>query len=136
MSLATELFRVIEAALDTLRLPASQITGQLAGSNLPPAGTGVPYAATAHTHAPEDITQAGASDGDVLTWDSGASEWAPAAPTGGGGSLTVEEVDGSPSVAATKLVFPNGTLGNVSGTVTYTPSGGVHHPRRVCRSRR
>jgi hypothetical protein len=44
---------------------------------------------------------------------------------GGGGSLTIEELDGTPSVAAaTKLILPNGTV-SVSGTeATYTPSGG------------
>jgi hypothetical protein len=45
-------------------------------------------------------------------------------PGGGGGTLTVEEVDGTPSVAATKLILPNGTV-SVSGTeATYTPTGG------------
>jgi hypothetical protein len=43
---------------------------------------------------------------------------------GGGTSLTIEEVDASPSVAATKLVLPNGTLGVVGTVATYTPSGG------------
>jgi hypothetical protein len=44
--------------------------------------------------------------------------------TGGGSALTIEEVDGTPSVAATKLILPNGTV-SVSGTeATYTPSGG------------
>jgi hypothetical protein len=32
-----------------------------------------------------DVDTSGASDGDVLTWDSGAGEWVPEAPTGGGG---------------------------------------------------
>lgn len=43
---------------------------------------------------------------------------------GGGGSLTVEEVDGSPTVAATKLKFPNGTLSVLGAEATYTPAGG------------
>jgi hypothetical protein len=44
---------------------------------------------------------------------------------GGGGSLTIEEVDGTPSVAsATKLILPSGTV-SVTGTeATYTPAGG------------
>jgi hypothetical protein len=44
---------------------------------------------------------------------------------GGGGSLTIEEADGTPSVAAaTKLILPNGTV-SVSGTeATYVPAGG------------
>jgi hypothetical protein len=44
---------------------------------------------------------------------------------GGGGSLTVREVDGSPSVAATTIEFPNGTLTDQgSGVARYTPAGG------------
>lgn len=46
-----------------------------------------------------------------------------------GGSLTVEEVDGSPTDSAvTKIVFPNGTLGIASHVATYTPSGGGGGP--------
>jgi hypothetical protein len=43
---------------------------------------------------------------------------------GGGTNLTIEEVDASPSVAATKLVLPNGTLGVVGTVATYTPAAG------------
>jgi hypothetical protein len=51
--------------------------------------------------------------------------WATPSGGGGGGSLTVEEVDGSPTDSAvTKLVFPNGTLGIASHVATYTPAGG------------
>jgi hypothetical protein len=63
-----------------------------------------------------------------------------AVPAGsGGGSLTIEELDGTPSVAAaTKLIFPNGTV-SVTGTeATYTPSGGgsspTFHGARVVRN--
>lgn len=42
----------------------------------------------------------------------------------GGSALTIEEVDASPTVSATKLVFPNGTLGVVGAVATYTPAGG------------
>lgn len=34
---------------------------------------------------PGQIAQAGAADGDILTWDDTAGEWVPSAPTGGGG---------------------------------------------------
>lgn len=40
----------------------------------------------------------------------------------GGGVMTVEEVDGSPTVVASKLVMPNGTLGVVGSVATYTPA--------------
>jgi len=44
---------------------------------------------------------------------------------GGGSSITIEEVDGSPTESApTKLIFPNGTLSVASHEVTYTPAGG------------
>lgn len=33
-----------------------------------------------------DVATAGAADNDVLTYDSATTSWAPAAPTGGGGS--------------------------------------------------
>lgn len=44
---------------------------------------------------------------------------------GGGASLVIEEVDGSPTGAPTKLVFPNGTLSFVGGVMTYTPTAGA-----------
>jgi hypothetical protein len=40
-------------------------------------------AALAHTHALADITQSGATNGQVPTWN--GSAWAPATPSGGGG---------------------------------------------------
>jgi len=43
----------------------------------------------------------------------------------GGAALTVEEVDGTPTVSATKLVLPNGTLGVVGTVATYTPAAGA-----------
>jgi hypothetical protein len=38
-----------------------------------------------------------------------------------GTTLTVKEVDNSPSVSASTIVFPNGTLTESGGVVTYTP---------------
>jgi hypothetical protein len=66
------------------------------------------------------------SDGQVLTVDPTTHHLAWATPSGGGGgSLTVEEVDGSPTDSAvTKLIFPNGTLSISSHEATYTPAGG------------
>lgn len=48
-------------------------------------------AASSHTHALDDLSDVDAaapSDGDVLTWDDGAGEWASAAPTGGWALVT------------------------------------------------
>lgn len=57
--------------------------------------------------------------------DGGANADATIAATGGGASLTIEEVDGTPSESApTKLIFPNGTLSAVGTDITYTPAGG------------
>jgi hypothetical protein len=39
-----------------------------------------------------------------------------------GTTLTVKEVDNSPSVSASTIVFPNGTLTESEGVVTYTPT--------------
>jgi hypothetical protein len=41
------------------------------------------YATASHTHAPNEITQGGATTGQVLEWS--GSAWAPATPSGGGG---------------------------------------------------
>lgn len=49
----------------------------------------------------------------------GDQTWSPASTN----SITVDEVDGSPSVAATHLTFPNGSLtNNGGGQVTYAPT--------------
>lgn len=41
------------------------------------------YAATTHTHALSDLTQSGATTGQVATWNGAA--WVPQTPSGGGG---------------------------------------------------
>lgn len=59
------------------------------------------------------------SGGDTLTIDA----------TPAGSSLTVEEVDGSPSdPAITKIRFPNGTLGIAAHVATYTAATGFVSP--------
>lgn len=79
----------------------------------------------------EDLIKGGASGaparlgvggaGQVLTVTAGVIGWAAPA---GGSALTIEEVDGTPTVSATKLVLPNGTLGVVGTVATYTPASG------------
>ena len=51
---------------------------------------------TSHTHAPSEITQGGATTGQVLEWS--GSAWAPATPSGGGGG-------GAPPVNKKHVVF-------------------------------
>lgn len=65
------------------------------------------------------------ADGQVLTVDPTTHHLVWATPSGGGGALTVEEVDGTPTDSAvTKIIFPNGTLSIISHEATYTPAGG------------
>lgn len=68
----------------------------------------------------------GSGDPQEITLGTGLSmSGATLSSSGGGSSLTVEELDGSPTDSAvTKIVFPNGTLGIASHVATYTPSGG------------
>lgn len=68
------------------------------------------------------VAYLGSGTPDSTVFLRGDGTWA--SPPGGGSGLTVEEVDGSPTVVATKLVLPNGTLGVVGTVATYTPSGG------------
>jgi hypothetical protein len=65
------------------------------------------------------------SDGQVLTVDPTTHHLIWAAPVGGG-AITIREVDASPSVTATVLELPNGTLSDQgSGVARYTPAGGA-----------
>lgn len=70
-----------------------------------------------HSAALDAFAALGAGmDGQVLTWDTGAFGWADL-PSGAG--LDVEEEDGAPSVTASVLKFPNGTLvDNGGGSVS------------------
>lgn len=106
-------------------IPGWAISGQVAGGTLPPAGAGVPYAATAHTHPLSDLEQSGATDGQVVTWSDGAGAYVPATPGGGGGgSLTV--TDGTTTVTSVDtLRLPAGTVtDNGGGEAEYVPAGG------------
>jgi len=70
-----------------------------------------------------NLTSGESTDGQVLTSDgSGGAAWEDAAASG---SITVEEIDGTPSVAdVVKIKVPNGSLtDDGSGVVTFTPAG-------------
>ncbi|MBN1261095.1 MAG: hypothetical protein JXB35_10480 [Anaerolineae bacterium] len=76
----------------------------------------------------DDVDAGAPSDGDVLTWDDAAGCWAPEAP-GSGGSITVQEADGSPAVSSvTTIKVGNGDLADEgSGVVrikTASDAGG------------
>lgn len=72
-------------------------------------------AAAVHTHALTALEQSGAGTNQVIQWN--GSAWVPATVAGGGGSLTVTEVDGSPSFTATTLRFENGTVTNAGSGI-------------------
>jgi hypothetical protein len=57
----------------------------------------------------------------------GQGAWAT--PAGGGGSITVTETDGSPSVTATTIKVTNGTLTDNGGGVCTITTGGTGTPR-------
>ena len=99
-------------------------------------GAGASNARADHVHRGVHLLSAAGSNslyGDVnlvagagmaITTAGQSITLASTASGGGSSSLTVEEVDGNPTVSATKLVLPNGTLGVVGTVATYTPSGG------------
>lgn len=66
----------------------------------------------------DDLTNVNApapADGDVLTWDAGAGEWVPAAPTGGGGSGGTYQV-WVPATALTSRTTNGPSTGNSETT--------------------
>ena len=124
-------------------IPGGAIRDQLRAGALPPAGnTGRGYTpdpdavtrvsvrknSTGSTYSRRRLNLIEGSGATITIADDGTSEEVDitiAASGGGGGSLTVEEVDGSPTDSAvTKLVFPNGTLAIASHVATYTPAAG------------
>ncbi len=85
-----------------------------------------------------DVNAPAPSDGDVLTWDSTPGEWVALPPTGGGGSIAVEEGDSVVVATAAVMDFdasdfnvtesPSGEA-NISlayGTSAGTPAEGNH----------
>lgn len=66
-----------------------------------------------HTHALSDLTQSGATSGQVATWN--GSAWAPATPGGGGGgSGTVTSIGITPGTGVTSSGGPITTSGNIT----------------------
>ena len=72
---------------------------------------------TAHTHAPSDITQGGATAGQVLEWS--GSVWAPATLSGGGGGTVTSVTAGTGLTGGT--ITGTGTIaadfGTTGGTI-------------------
>lgn len=67
------------------------------------------------------------ADGEALVWSESLARYVHTLITGGGASITVEEIDGTPSVAdVIKIKVPNGQLtNNGGGVVTVTPLQGA-----------
>lgn len=72
-----------------------------------------------HTHTLSNLTQSGATSGQVATWN--GSAWAPATPSGGGGSGTVTSV----AVANATGISWSGSPVTTSGTLTPTLSANL-----------
>jgi len=109
-------------------IPGWAISGQVAGGTLPPAGAGVPYAATHHTHPLSDLEQSSAADGDVVTWSDGDGAWI-AAPGGGGGGGSLTVTDGVTTVTSVNQITLTGaTVTDLTGGeagVAITGGGGI-----------
>lgn len=141
------LFRIIEEALRDLTVPAASIRDQLPASTLPPGGidgSGYPPANTSVTTgklADDSVTYAkmqnvsaaskllgrgdsSAGDPQEITLGTGLSMSGTTLSSSGGGALTVEEVDGTPSGVVDTLQLPNGTVSIVGSVATYTPAVG------------
>src|SRR5690606_12946236 len=77
---------------------------------------------TSHTHALDDLSDVDAAapdDGDVLTWDDDASEWAPAAPQAGASALDdLTDVSVPSPSDGQALVWDSGAGEWVAGDVT------------------
>ena len=79
----------------------------------------------------EDVNLGAPADDDLLVYDEATQKWVNKSLTvtcsgTGGGSLTIEEADGTPSVVVSKLIVPNGSLtddGGGQGTLTFTAGG-------------
>lgn len=69
----------------------------------------------------------GASDGDVPTYDATAGEYVPAAPSGGGGGLTIQDENGTVATGVTQIDIQGAGAAAAagSGEVVITIPGGV-----------
>ena len=71
-----------------------------------------------------DTTTSAPSNGDVLTWNTSDSEWAPAAPSGGGSGATIEMFKLNYATNGNLDTVTNTTSG-VSATITSATGGTV-----------
>lgn len=96
----------IEVDLSTISDGNALVYDAYTGQILPGAGGGGASALSDLT----DVDLTDLADGDVLVYDSTSEDWLPETPASGG-SLTVEEADGTPSVDnVSKIKVTNGTL--------------------------
>jgi hypothetical protein len=73
-----------------------------------------------------DVVITSVADGHVLTWDSGTSRWVNEAPSGGGGSLIVQDENGNVATGVTQIDFQGAGVAATAGTgeVIVTVAGG------------
>jgi hypothetical protein len=91
----------------------TRLAGGTEGHVLKMGATNPEWGAASGVSALNDLTDVDLTDladGDVLVYDETSGDWLPETPSGGG-SLTVEEADGTPSVGSVvKIKVTNGTL--------------------------
>lgn len=72
----------------------------------------------------DDVNAPSPSDGQVLTWDSGTSEWVPETPAGGGGitgfTATLETASPNNTINASRLLASGGTTNQ---DAVFSPKG-------------
>lgn len=71
---------------------------------------------TAHTHALSDLTQSGATDGQIVAWNNTAGEWQPINNTGGAASPATAETSIYVDAAAMFAQSAGATAETVEGT--------------------
>lgn len=84
------------------------------------AGKPSTFTPSAHTHAPSDLTQAGASTGQALVWN--GSQWAPGS-VAGGNSATPYTAQGSNFTAAANTRYRL-TANSITVTLPASPADG------------
>jgi hypothetical protein len=68
------------------------------------------------------LAQSGASDGQIATYNALTGEWEPQSISGS--TVTVRDQDGTPSISASTIEFPNGSVTDQGGGVARVSTGG------------
>lgn len=115
------------AAGETFIVPANRQVAFVTPPTIAPGGT-LQVDGTAHRVRSDFSDFLVAGSGATVVWNSITQQWTVSASGGGGGSLTVREVDGNPGGTANEIVVPNGTLSLTAGVATITGLQGPAGP--------